>query len=90
VGRHAFTAAASGEGPNIALQQDGSVIVWENGWGGNVLENRVVHRYSNIIAVAAMNYGGFVVLREDGTVFAWAEPWVQEDVFELPVPLELQ
>ena len=80
VGMLKATATASGELNNIALQQDGSVVIWDSGM--------VFHRLKNIIAVAA--FYGYMALAKDGTVIAWDEQWTENKLTELPVPDELK
>lgn len=80
VGMLKATATASGELNNIALQQDGSVVIWDSGM--------VFHRLKNIIAVAA--FYGYMALAKDGTVIAWEEQWTENKLTELPVPDELK
>jgi alpha-tubulin suppressor-like RCC1 family protein len=78
------SAISSGQDSSIALQPNGSVVVWR--------ESSYYKRLNNIIAVAAGSYYGdnFMTLAEDGSVYAWAEPWVRDPVTEISVPAELQ
>ncbi len=73
-GKLEATATASGEWHNIALQQNGSVVVWKIIWD-NRFGAMVFHRLNNIIAVAAAGFGGskYMALSEDGSVIVWEE-----------------
>jgi len=78
------TAISGGYTSNIALQKDGSVVVWDD------FKYECFHRLKNIIAVAAGARDAFLALAEDGSVSAWQEPWTTVAVTELQVPEELK
>ena len=92
VGKLTAKAAATGEWNNIALQEDGSVVLWANQSGGDRLFGTMVfHRLNNIVAVAAVaNSVNYLALTGDGSVISWAELWTQAALNKLPVPVELE
>jgi hypothetical protein len=90
LGRFNAIAAASGVIQNIALQRDGSVVVWQKNGGYEIPGTLVFHRFHTIIAVAAVRSGGFMALKEDGSVVAWEEPWTEYGITETPVPSVLK
>jgi hypothetical protein len=92
VGTCRATAVATGFGNNIALQKDGSVVVWAPYYfpGGNYYM-LVFHRLKDCIAVGAVsNSSAYLALSESGGVTAWEEAWVRAAMTELPVPQELK
>jgi alpha-tubulin suppressor-like RCC1 family protein len=95
VGTGNATAVAAGLFNNIALQKDGSVVVWQNRATGFAADigSLVFHRHSDICAVGALRLNTqvqYMALSESGRVIVWEEPWVRNVITELPVPEELQ
>jgi hypothetical protein len=93
VGTGNATAVAAGLFNNIALQKDGSVVVWKNRATGFAADigSLVFHRLSDICAVGALRSNMlYMALSESGRVIVWEELWVRNLITELPVPEELQ
>jgi hypothetical protein len=95
VGTGNATAVAAGLFNNIALQKDGSVVVWQNRATGFAADigSLVFHRLSDICAVGALRLNTqvlYMALSESGRVIVWEELWVRNVITELPVPEELQ